>query len=129
MPLVSTIIPTTRRPNLLIRAINSVLTQTMSNLEVIIVVDGPNPETIMALRELTDSRLRVIQNEVPSGPGLARNMGVAAARGPWIAFLDDDDEWLPHKLERQLAAAEEASQPVIVSCLSHIVTPLARYVW
>jgi glycosyltransferase involved in cell wall biosynthesis len=129
MPLVSTIIPTTRRPKLLVRAINSVLAQTMSDLEVIIVVDGPNPETMAVLRDIADSRLRVIKNEMPSGPGVSRNVGVAAALGPWIAFLDDDDEWLPHKLERQLAAAENASQPVIVSCLSHIVTPLARYVW
>jgi hypothetical protein len=54
---------------------------------------------------------------------------VAAARGWWIAFLDDDDEWMPRKLELQLAAAMAAAQPVVVTCRNHVVTPLARYVW
>src|SRR6185312_10805391 len=88
-----------------------------------------NPETIAVLKETTDGRLRVITNETSLGPGPSRNSGVAAAKAPWIAFLDDDDEWLPEKLGRQLVVAEQAGHPIIVATLAHIVTPLARYVW
>jgi glycosyltransferase involved in cell wall biosynthesis len=129
MPLVSVVVPTVRRMTLVVRAINSVLAQTMGDLEVIVVVDGPDPETSAALALIPDRRLRVIHNEISLGPGSARNMGGAVARGLWIAFLDDDDEWLPQKLERQLAAAGSPDRRVIVTCLSHIVTPRARYVW
>lgn len=67
------------------------------------VVDGADPETERVLREMGDIPLRVIVNAEPAGGSEARNIGVRAARGEWIAFLDDDDEWLPAKLERQLA--------------------------
>ena len=53
----------------------------------------------------------------------ARNVGVASAKGEWIAFLDDDDEWLPHKLERQLGLAIAAGGPTLVTCLSRVVSP------
>ena len=105
MALVSVIIPTTGRPKLVLRALASVLGQTHGELEVIVVVDGPNPETIAALGGIADPRVRVLQNRESLGPGPARNIGAAQARGEWIAFLDDDDEWMPQKLEIQLAGA------------------------
>ena len=107
MVLVSVIIPTTRRPDLVLRALQSVFTQTHSNLEAIVVVDGPNPETLAVLSAMIEPRLRVMHNPASLGPGVARNLGAAAAHGIWLAFLDDDDEWLPEKLERQLAALRE----------------------
>jgi glycosyltransferase involved in cell wall biosynthesis len=128
-PTVSVVIPTVRRPNLVTQAVKSVLAQTMRDLELIVVVDGPDPATIASLALIPDDRLRVIQNQVSVGPGSARNVGAAAARGPWLAFLDDDDEWLPEKLERQLAAVGSPDQRVIVTCRSHIVTPRARFIW
>jgi cellulose synthase/poly-beta-1,6-N-acetylglucosamine synthase-like glycosyltransferase len=67
MPRVSIIIPTARRPKLLVRAINSVLAQTMPEFEIIVVVDGPNPETIAVLKEITDKRVRVMKNETSLG--------------------------------------------------------------
>jgi glycosyltransferase involved in cell wall biosynthesis len=111
------------------RALASVLAQTLADLEVIIVVDGPNPETIISLTAISDCRMRVIKNEIPVGAAEARNVGVAAARAGWIAFLDDDDQWTPYKLERQLAIAGSPDKSIIVSCLSEVITPNGRYIW
>ncbi len=127
--LITVIIPTTRRPILLQRALHSALNQTHSALEVIVVVDGPNPETMTILSELDDPRLRVIQNEQPLGAGAARNRGAALANGAWLAFLDDDDEWLPNKLAKQLIVATGSEAWALVSCRSRVITPLGTYVW
>src|SRR5437764_416053 len=107
MPELSVVIPTAGRPALVVRAVGSVLAQTLRDLEVIVVVDGLDPPSEAALAALADPRLRMIVNPRSVGPGEARNVGVAAARAPWVAFLDDDDEWLPEKAARQLAAAGE----------------------
>jgi glycosyltransferase involved in cell wall biosynthesis len=111
------------------RALASVLGQTLVDLEVVIVIDGPNHETIADLADIDDCRVRVVKNEVAVGAAEARNIGVAAAQAAWVAFLDDDDEWVPHKLERQLAAAGSSDEAVIISCLSEIKTRQGRYVW
>jgi glycosyltransferase involved in cell wall biosynthesis len=129
MPLISVIIPTTRRPKLLMRAVDSVLTQTLTDLEVVVVVDGPNPETVDGLAKIADNRLRVIQNLTPLGAAEARNAGAASARAEWLAFLDDDDQWVRHKLERQLATTGSPDAAIIVACLAEIVTSNGRYVW
>ena len=129
LPLVSAIIPTIRRPHLVVRAVRSALAQTMNDLEVIVVVDGPEPETLAALSAVSDGRLRVLQNEFSLGCARARNKGIDAARGRFIALLDDDDEWAPTKLERQLAAVTTTDAPVVVSCLSYFVTPSTREIW
>jgi glycosyltransferase involved in cell wall biosynthesis len=124
MPLVSVVIATKKRPELLVRAISSVLRQTIADLEVIVVMDGEEPETLTRLAAIGDSRLRVQVNPLSFGPGAARNAGAALATGVWVAFLDDDDEWLPTKLERQLALPVPPSGRVILSCRSAYVTPL-----
>ena len=129
MPQVSTIIPTTKRPDLLMRAVASVLMQSFADLEVIVVIDGPNQDTVAALASTTDNRVRVIQNEIALGAAEARNVGVAAALGDWIAFLDDDDQWVHDKIECQLVAAKAQNGPVIVSCLSKIITAQGQYIW
>ncbi|MFC4455908.1 glycosyltransferase family 2 protein [Deinococcus sonorensis] len=107
LPLISVVIPTYRRPDLLMeRSLPSALAQTYPNLEVIVVQDGgPDPETEARLSALADPRVRHVILEGNQGGATARNAGVQAAGGEWIAFLDDDDAWLPHKLERQLALA------------------------
>ena len=107
-PTISVVIPTRGRPTLVTRAVASVLGQTRRDLEVIVVVDGPDPATTAALEAVTDPRLRVLANPATLGAGAARNAGIAAAAAPWVAFLDDDDAWLPAKLERQVAALEAA---------------------
>ena len=110
-PLISVVIPTRQRPSLLMnRSLPSALAQSYSNLEVVVVVDGPDPETANALTELAqqDSRVRPVFLPHNMGDSDARNAGVEAARGEWIAFLDDDDEMLPHNLEQHLEAVAQA---------------------
>lgn len=117
--LVSVVIPTRGRPQLVARAVESALRQTYASLEVIVVVDGADPETARELQVICDARLRVIALEENAGGSEARNVGVRAARGEWIAFLDDDDQWAPEKLEKQIAAATgaQADYPIISSRL------------
>jgi glycosyltransferase involved in cell wall biosynthesis len=105
MPLVSVVVPTHNRARLLKRTLRSILDQRVSDLEVIVVDDGSADETA-SLAAGADTRVRVLRNAVPSGVSAARNRGIAAARGGWVAFCDDDDLWSPDKLARQLLAAE-----------------------
>jgi glycosyltransferase involved in cell wall biosynthesis len=116
-PSVSTVIPTRNRPDLVVRAVMSALRQTFTAIEVVVVVDGPDQVTVQALSEISDPRLRVVALENSVGGAEARNLGVRSSRGQWIALLDDDDEWLPEKIEKQLAAAEASSADhVLVVC-------------
>jgi glycosyltransferase involved in cell wall biosynthesis len=116
-PLVSVIIPTRNRPNLVVRAVGSVLAQTLDAIEVIVIIDGPDETTLEMLRLIDDPRLRVQTLPVHLGAGGARNAGVAASRSQWIAFLDDDDEWFPKKLELQYEASQRSHHPYpIISC-------------
>lgn len=102
-PIISVIITTYNRPDLLPRAINSVLNQTFDNLECIVVDDcSPDSETKTLVQSIDDERLRYIRHDKNRGLSAARNTGIECARGDYIAFLDDDDEWLTTKLEQQL---------------------------
>ncbi len=108
----SVIVPTYNRGHLLPRALNSIAAQTQTPLEVIVVDDGSTDDTIAILRrEYPDV---VIFQETHRGVSAARNRGIQASRGDWIAFLDSDDEWLPEKLARQNAAL--VSTPTILLC-------------
>jgi glycosyltransferase involved in cell wall biosynthesis len=99
---VSVIIPTYDRIETLPRALRSVINQTFSDWELIVVDDGSTDYTVeMILRDYPTVRLHRQEN---GGVSSARNSGVALASGEWIAFLDSDDVWLPEKLERQLSA-------------------------
>ena len=126
-PLVTVVIPTRRRPDLVQRALRSVLAQTHTALQVIVVIDGPDPATAQALSHWPDERIYVMQTQAPAGAGAARNLAAAAAAGQWVAFLDDDDEWLPDKLALQLAAA--AGREVLVTCRSLVRTPGGEELW
>jgi len=100
-PLVSAVIATRNRPSLLLNAIQSVKNQSYKNVEIIVVDDcsDVDPSRIVAPRH---PDVAIIRNAKNGGPGYSRNQGVAHARGEIIAFLDDDDEWLPDKLEEQV---------------------------
>jgi glycosyltransferase involved in cell wall biosynthesis len=108
VPKVSVVIPTRDRPLTLRNAVNSVLAQTLSDFEVIVVIDGEaGLETTALIASLCDGRLRCISVPKPVGGSEARNIGVRHARSRFVALLDDDDEWLPTKLEKQLQKAEQ----------------------
>ncbi len=100
-PAVSVIIPTFNRASVLDRAVASVLGQTFTDFELIVVDDGSTDETDRVLAR-SGARLRV-HRQGNQGVSAARNAGIRMARGKWIAFLDSDDCWLPEKLERQIA--------------------------
>src|SRR5262247_3087108 len=97
MPLVSVIMPTFNRADTIRRAIRSVQAQTFTDWELIVVDDGSTDNTV-ALIEGLDTRLKLIRQENHGTAG-ARNAGLSASAGSYIAFLDSDDEWLPHHLE------------------------------
>jgi glycosyltransferase involved in cell wall biosynthesis len=110
-PDVSVVIPTRNRPELAARAIRSALDQTYDALEVVVVIDGPDPGSREALEAIGDPRVRVIELPEQGKAPNARNQGALAATGRWTALLDDDDEWLPNKIETQLALAATAARP------------------
>lgn len=101
---VSVVIPTHNRDYILRRAVDSVLNQTYSNLEIIIISDGSTDNTEEVLKELEeeDSRIKSISYHPSKGANYARNKGIELSSGSHIAFLDDDDEWHEDKLEMQI---------------------------
>jgi glycosyltransferase involved in cell wall biosynthesis len=108
-PEVSVVVPTRNRWALLERsALASARRQEDTACEVIVVDDGSTDETPDRLAELRDDRVRVIRLEERRGVAVARNAGIEAARGEWVAFLDDDDVWSPRKLRVQIDAARAA---------------------
>jgi glycosyltransferase involved in cell wall biosynthesis len=128
--LVTAVIPTRNRPELLKRAIASVFAQTCDQIEIIVVVDGPDETTRAALSAMADKRLRFIALRKSVGGSDARNIGVQSAQSDWIGFLDDDDEWLPSKIEKQLALASQASDPYpVISAQLIAKSPYGDFVW
>jgi glycosyltransferase involved in cell wall biosynthesis len=105
IPLVSVVIPCFNYGRFLPEAVDSVLSQGVTDLEVIIVDDGSTDETPEVVARLTDPRIRAYRFQ-NGGNSAARNHGIELARGEFLAFLDADDRWLPGKLERQLALLE-----------------------
>lgn len=101
-PLISVVLPTYNREVYIKRAIDSVLCQTYENLELIIVDDKSADNTLAVVSTLQDVRVKLVRHDRNLGCSAARNTGIDAARGEFIAFQDSDDVWLPHKLEKQL---------------------------
>lgn len=100
MSQVSVIIPTYQRGHLIGEAIESVLAQSYREYEIIIVIDGSTDDTASRIGRF-GQQIQIIEQS-NRGLSAARNVGIAAANGAYIAFLDDDDQWLPHKLEQQM---------------------------
>lgn len=129
-PLVSVVVTTFNRSKLVRRAIDSVLHQTWQWLELIVVDDFSTDGTAALLSEIHDPRLRTIRHEQNLGLGDARNSGIREARGKYVAFLDDDDEWLPGKLAAQVEALESVRNlaEVLVFCQVFVDDGVSRRV-
>ena len=114
MPLVSVIINVLNGAATLPEAVDSVLTQTFSDWELIVWDDGSSDNSGEILSGYVDGRIRYVRSEQRVALGQARQRAIDLARGEWIAFLDQDDIWLPHKLERQLALARDRSDMALI---------------
>lgn len=122
-PLVSVVIPIYNLEAYLGEAVDSVLNQTCQDFEILLIDDGSTDrsrEIIARYQQERPERVRVIFLE-HGGAAAARNTGIAAARGQWIAFLDGDDIWKPAKLERQLLAAAANPACDFIACAAEVL--------
>ncbi len=127
--LVTIVIPTRNRPDMVMRAVRSALGQTHAALEVVVVIDGPDSATAAHLATVADPRLTVVALDRNQGAAQARNIGVRRGTGGWIAFLDDDDHWMPDKIALQMAARPAGVRHPIVSCRCQVVTARGSFAW
>jgi glycosyltransferase involved in cell wall biosynthesis len=112
IPKVSVIIITYNRASLLKTAMQTVLDQTFEDFELLIIDDGSPDDTENVVKAFHDPRVRYVKHAQNQGEGGARNTGIQHAEGEYIAFLDDDDEWLPDKLQLQVALLDSQPQQV-----------------
>ena len=133
VPIVSVVIPTRDRPGLLVRAVRSALAQTLSEIEVIVAIDGPEAGdgTAAGLRNaIQDPRLIIVNLPQPVGGSEARNAGIRESRGEFIALLDDDDEWSRNKLARQVEIARKSTAKFpVVTCRLIARRPAGDEMW
>lgn len=111
---VSIVMPYYNAAKYIKETVDAIIAQTYQDWELIIVDDcSPAPETAVVLQEVEamDSRIKVIKAEVNGGAGAARNLGIAAAQGRYLAFCDSDDWWYPTKLEEQIKFMEDNNYP------------------
>ena len=120
MPRVSVIIPAYNRADVLPRAIASVLNQTFTDYEIIVVDDASTDDTA-SVAQNANGPVHVIHHEFNRGAAAARNTGIRAASGAYVAFLDADDEWLPGKLARQIGLLEQLGTPYNACCSGRIL--------
>lgn len=126
-PRVSVVIPTRNRAEWLPRAVGSVLAQTWTDFELLIVDDHSTDETPAVIARFADARIRSFRHEHNFGQSKALNTGIEHARGEYVAFLDDDDEWLPAKLAAQVALLDAAPPRVgLVYCWYEKVDEASR---
>lgn len=112
-PLVSVIIPAFNAASTLKIALDSVFSQTMTDLEVIVCDDASTDSTPELLRSISDPRFKHIQNKKNLGPGLSRDRAIERASGSWVAFIDADDAWRPERLERLLNGVRDYPNSII----------------
>jgi len=115
MSTVSIITPLYNKKKYIIPTIQSVLSQTYTNLEMLIVDNGSTDGSLEKAKQITDSRIHLLQSQ-KQGPGAARNYGLTQAQGEWIQFLDADDLLTPDHLEQQLAVARQNPDADIIAC-------------
>lgn len=111
-PLVSIVAPMYNLEEFIYETITSVLNQTYSNFELILVDDRSQDNTVNVVRNFDDNRIKLILNEKNIGAGETRNIGIRESKGDFIAFLDADDLWYPEKLEKQISFMRETGSLV-----------------
>jgi succinoglycan biosynthesis protein ExoO len=112
-PKVSIIIPAYNTSKYIARTIESALTQTEQNIEVIVVDDASTDHTVEVVKGFADERLKLLVNERNRGPSYTRNRGLKEARGEWIGLLDSDDWYAPDRIENLLHVADEENADLI----------------
>lgn len=112
-PLVSVVIPTYNRSNTICASITSVLNQTYKNIELIVVDDCSTDDTLNKLEKIDDSRLKIVRHERNKGQNAARNTGIKASIGEYIAHHDSDDIWRLNKLELQMQKIQEVNADIL----------------
>lgn len=127
-PLFSVVLPTHNRVDLLRHAVDTVLAQTEPAWELIVVDDASTDGTAAYLEEVSrrDARVQVVRNPHSKGGAGARNEGISHSRGEWVAFLDDDDEWMPDKLELQRRTLEANPSAIACTCAFIQLFPSGR---
>jgi glycosyltransferase involved in cell wall biosynthesis len=113
-PLVSVVVPTHNRADLIGGTLDSILNQTFTDFEVIVVDNGSTDGTDQVVASIADPRIRYHWQEDSGLPANSRNVGIGMARGAYIAFLDSDDLWLPEKLELQMRRFSEQPDAALV---------------
>ena len=111
-PFFSVVIPTYNRSELLKEAVHSIMDQSFEDFELLIVDDHSTDDTKNVVASFKDSRIKYIVNDRTKGGAGTRNAGIFRAKGHWVAFLDDDDVWLPNKLELQYKKIQEVDSAV-----------------
>ena len=119
MPKVSVIIPTHNRAEFLHSAITSVLNQTFQDFEIIIIDDASNDHSREVIANFNDARIKVRHNQVSKGAAGSRNIAIMNSNCEYIAFLDDDDEWLPEKLKIQACLLDNSPPEVGGVCTGY----------
>jgi len=107
LPIVSVVIPTYNQANFLREALQSVLSQSLTNLEVIVVNNFSDDHTQDVVLNINDPRVRLINFKNQGRIASSRNVGIKEAKGEWLAFLDSDDLWVENKLEESLLALKQ----------------------
>ena len=125
MPQVSVIIPTHNRAEHLPKALNSVLQQSYQDFEIVVVDDASVDHTPQVVARFKDPRIRYLRHDTNKGGSAARNTGIINSSSPFLAFLDDDDEWVVDKLQKQLSAILKSPQEVGVIYTGHMTVDLA----
>lgn len=124
-PLVSVIIPAFNASETIISCLNSVILQTYSNIEIIIIDDGSTDNTLDIVKEYKEieniTNLQIV-SQINSGPSAARNLGIKMATGEFIAFLDSDDTWTLNKIEKQIQVFQSKKNAILVGTLTKYIT-------
>ena len=119
-PLVSVIIPTYNRANTIKTALESVIRQTYSNIEIIVIDDGSTDNTEQVVGSFSDVRIKYFHTKLNQGGASARNKGISLAKGDFVALLDSDDVWLSDKLKKQIDLLKKSGKEKKTVCYCQV---------